>query len=461
MLYKSNRILLVSLFIVFLVTNVSLLAQEPETDPGIPLKEVYSLDDLYLQALENSETIKLSEEDLYISEKTKDKAVAVIYPRLTAFGEYVRYSDEIVQRTEIMPGFAIENTVQPEWTTAWGLRLDKSFTLNGRELIAYGIAKDSVVKSEFDLDAVKEEYLLSVAAAYYGVLRGEKTLEIALENVKRLEKHKQAVDSRLKVEEVTKTALYRVQAELSGSRTDLIVAENRLKLARASLGRVVGLSGSFKIEEPAAGIINAAGYDLDSLKTEALAKRAELHSVAKQQKIAEDTVRFVRSDYWPTISLEAGYMKMDRNPESDYDESKYVAAKLNFTIFDGGLRKAEVSEAKALKRKADLAAANLEKEISIAVEKAYLDLVGLTSVLNSLDDQRQYSEANFNAVEKQFKFGLSDSLDVMDANTLLVNAEHELSEAQYRSQLSELRLEREKGVFLNKILERLGMKTTE
>ena len=47
MLYKSNRILLVSLFIVFMVTNVSLLAQEPEKDPGIPLKEVYSLDDLY------------------------------------------------------------------------------------------------------------------------------------------------------------------------------------------------------------------------------------------------------------------------------------------------------------------------------------------------------------------------------------------------------------------------------
>jgi outer membrane protein len=48
--------------------------------------EEYSLDDLYRLALKQSETIKISEEDLYISERGKDKTFAVLFPTLSAFG---------------------------------------------------------------------------------------------------------------------------------------------------------------------------------------------------------------------------------------------------------------------------------------------------------------------------------------------------------------------------------------
>lgn len=462
MLCKSNKCGITIFFIIILITSVTIQAQEQPTEAEFPLNVTYTLDDLYVKALENSETIKLSEEDLYIAKKTKDKAIAVIFPRLTAFGQYTRFSEEVTQTVEIMPNVPpMETSLQPEWRTAWGLRLDKSFTLNGRELIAYGIAKDRIEMSEYDLNTVKEEYLLSVAAAYYDVLRAEKAKEIALANVKRLEKHKQAVDSRLKIEEVTKTALYRVQAELSGSRTDLIKAENNLKFARAVLGRIVGLTDNFTLEAPDVQAQYSVEYDLESLKQEALVRRADLKSAEMRQQIAEDEVKFARSDYWPRVTLEAVYQNMDSEPESEYDESRWIAARIDFTIFDGGLRRAEVSEAKAKKRKADLAMKNLEKDISIAVEKAYLDLIALNSALKSLDDQLQYSSSNFNAVSKQFKFGLSDSVDVMDANTLLVTSESEFSDAHYRSQLSELRLERAKGTFLDQTLEKLGIKTVQ
>ena len=42
--------------------------------------EEYSLDDLYRLALERSEKIKISEEDLYISERGEDKAFSVLLP---------------------------------------------------------------------------------------------------------------------------------------------------------------------------------------------------------------------------------------------------------------------------------------------------------------------------------------------------------------------------------------------
>ena len=56
--------------------------------------QVYSLDDLYRQALGKSETIKIAEEDLFISEREKDRAVSTLMPTLSAFGNHTRYTEE-------------------------------------------------------------------------------------------------------------------------------------------------------------------------------------------------------------------------------------------------------------------------------------------------------------------------------------------------------------------------------
>jgi outer membrane protein len=121
--------------------------------------EEYSLEDLYKIALERSERIKISEEDLYISERSKDKALSALLPTLSAFGGYTKYSEEKRSAGSL---------IQPSDATSWGVRLDQSFSLGGREVVAFGISKENIEKAKYDLYAVKEGYLFSVAFAYYG-----------------------------------------------------------------------------------------------------------------------------------------------------------------------------------------------------------------------------------------------------------------------------------------------------
>ncbi len=94
----------------------------------------------------------------------------------------------------------------------------------------------------------------------------------------------------------------------------------------------------------------------------------------------------------------------------------------------------------------------LSKQISLAVEKAYLDLISQESVLDSLEEQLKASEAHYQAVSQEFKYGLSNSLDVMDANTLLIQSEREFADAQYNLKLADIKLKREKGLFLKELL---------
>jgi len=440
------------IFIVLISGFSNLWAQESDLK-SLPEKP-YSLDDLYQIALKRSEKIKISEEDLYITETTKEKALSVLVPRFSAFGNYTRYSEEKMAADKV-------TLIQPESTTAWGVRFDQSFTLNGKELIALGIAEDSIKKSKYDLDAVKEAYLFNVTSAYYNVLKTATAVDIAIANVKRLEAHKNAVSVQLKIEEVTKTALYRAQAELSKSKAELIKLKNRLKLAQNILSRVVGLEGNFEIRKPEFKKYFSLDNDMDSVKKEALLDRAELKSLAVQIKISEDMAKYSKSAYWPTVSVEGVYQKYDQDPDSFMvnDENISVGVMLNFTIFDGGLRKAEIKESLAKKRQAELAERDLSKEIATEVEDAYLYLHTQMSVLKSLEDQLKFANDNYNAVSKQFKYGLANSIDVMDANTLLVTSETELAKSIYNKQLAGLNVERAKGTFLKTITDRLEAKT--
>lgn len=413
----------------------------------------YSLDELYGLALERSETIKILEEDLYISKREKAKARSILMPRLSAFGEHTKYS-----REKGIGSF----TIQPDYTNTWGLRLDQSISTGGKEIIAYKMAKDGIVRSRYDLDSVKEEYLLSVASIYYDLLKAKKAMQIAEANVERLKKHRDAAEIRLSVGEVTKTVLLRAKAELSGAQSDLIKAQNSLNVAKAILASRVGIRGDYDVEEKEGiedyskeeFISGCLWNDLACLKETALSERSEIKSFKMREKIAKQEITYTKGSHLPTVSVEGLYSRRESSPSTSFglEESIYAGLKLDFPLFEGGMRKAEVNEARAKSRQAELSLLDKKKSIDVEVEIAYLDLTAGLGVITKLESQAAYAGENYNMVSQQFKHGLANSVDVMDANTLLVTAERQLANARLDYEVFVLRLKRAVGIFLKTVM---------
>jgi outer membrane protein len=208
--------------VLFLVASGALVFSLCLATPASLFAEEYSLEDLCRIALARSERLKMAEENLVIAETGKDKAFSYLLPRLTATGGYTQYTEKKFTATG--------SVLQPESGSAWGVRVDETVSLSGRELTALGISRQNVTKSRYDLTAIREDYLLRyVAAAYYNVLMARKGLEIADSNLERLMKYREAAEKRLRVGEVTKTALLRAEGELSGAKSDRLQAQNGLE----------------------------------------------------------------------------------------------------------------------------------------------------------------------------------------------------------------------------------------
>ncbi|MCP4118384.1 MAG: TolC family protein [Desulfobacteraceae bacterium] len=416
MINNLRPLLLLPVAILLLLYGTSYSNQLPATG-----KTAYSMVDLCLKALETAEQIKLAENDLVIAMEEKRRALSVLMPRATAFGSYLAFREP--------------DTKNPDQTSR-GIRLNQSFTLNGKELIALGITRDGIDRSQWVLTAVKNDYVFQVASTYFQILSRWRALEIAQADVDRLEKHRNAVNERLKVGDVTRTALYRAEAQLSKARTELVRSKNDLSIVRASLQNLVTIQDGFMLLDGGATRFIPFVYSFEALKQDALEKRAEILAAQKALEIARKTVKYKQSAYWPTLDLEGGYS----HTRSEFDEpvsgtatteDTSIGATLAFTLFDGGLRNADIKQARADERKALHTLESEKKRILLEARQAWLNYETTISVQSTLKDELKSARENFNAVTMQFNYGMADSVDMMDANTLLVTAERQLSDADY------------------------------
>jgi len=405
---------------------------------------LYSLKDLCKTANKNAETIKIAEEDQYIALQDKKRAKSVLIPRVSLYGSYLNYKNDDIYSPDV-------NTI--------GGKLTQSFTLNGRELIAYDVSKKNIELSIFAKEAIRSDYIFQVAQVYIHTLSAKRLVEVAEAEVDRLTAYRNSVKERLSVGNVTKTALYRAEAELSKAQTNKIVSVNNVKTAKANIIRLTGVEDNFRVSAAGIDRIEDFSVNKDDIKTRAMENRYEIKQAQKTIEIAARTVAYEKGDYWPSIDLEGGYNEKDISydtsdgSDQEYDtENTYIQAQLTFTLYDGGLRRAQVRQAVAEKRKAQQALANQEKVVALQSTESFLEFETAKNTLINLEDELKSAQENYKAVQMQFKYGMADSIDIMDANTLLVEAERRISNAEYTYYLAILKIIYTQGEIITHLL---------
>lgn len=403
-------------------------------------KTVYSLFDLTELADMHSQNIKIAQDDLFIAEQEKQRALSVLIPRATVFGSVLERKD---------PSQFAPNTI------TYGGRLTQSFTLNGKELIALNITKEAIQGRTYSLESIRSQYMLAVVQAYYDILSAQRIHEIALSDVERLTAFRDSVVEKLNVGNVTRTDLYRAEAELSKAMTEEVVSQNTILKNKAVLRNLVDVDDEYDLEKETLDGIGSYRFELDDIQSTALKMRAEIKEAKKNYIIAGKTVDFNKGDYWPTLSFEAGYTEVDTEYPMDggfdfenNEDDIYISGELVFTLYDGGLRKATVRQAMAEQRQAKNALELAEKEVILESKNAFYDYESSQRALVNLEDELRSAQETYNAVQMQLQYGMADYLDVVDANTLLVSAQRRKTDAQYTYYLSVLRILYTKGELL-------------
>ena len=403
-------------------------------------ERVYTLRDAYESALGTNEIVKMAEEGVVQAESVVDQAWTYVYPRVTVEAGYTRYN-------EILPpsgGFVF----QPLDDYRAGVILTQPLYTGGRTFAALRMAKKLREVSRGALTATKQDTLLSVAEAYYGVLKAQRLTAVSRESLERMKRHR-GVAQREAATRKTKaniSALLRANTLVSQSGIILTRSGNALRIARRKLSLLSGLPDDATIAEPA--LLEQPAGELAELKQTAQANREEYKNSLLNRDVAKENIKIVKGAHYPQAYAEGAWSNVGSEPETLLEGTTYYGGiRLQIPIFEGGLMKAEVSEARSRLRQAELSSEFLRRSIDTEVYESSVNVQTVTSVLKAASVQYEDARKNFSTVEDLFSQGLASSLSLIDAQQALLLAERQYVNARYDHQIAILRLNRSTGLF--------------
>jgi outer membrane protein TolC len=413
-----------------------------------------TLEDLKRLALERNLGLKSSEADVLSAKAEARGRYADFFPKLSAEARYSR--DEHFQRVQIPAGsFNASPPLPPTQSdlilgdlTNYGLHLalEQPLFTGGAVYFGYQDAKLGSTLADFQHQQNLQDLLLRVELAYWDILKTERLLHVAEQQVRDLTEHLRVVKASydagsVPYNEVLKTTVNKAEAEqrrlTAGNNADLAkMAMNNLLRQELTTPLVLG-SGE---EEPKASDLIAyeeAVKIAAELRPELAAGRTEVQTMDIRRRRAQ-------SGYFPTVSAVASY---DRAKETSnvIPENWEVLGVLRWTFWEWGKTEQEVERARIRLRQSEMNLQSLEDQIVLEVRQQYLGAVEAREKIAVARTAVEQAKENYRITEERFKAGVTTNTEVLDAESLLISAQANLTNAVYDFQSAKARLDRALG----------------
>lgn len=239
----------------------------------------------------------------------------------------------------------------------------------------------------------------------------------------------------------------RARAELVRRQSDLVGAHADLDRARLALGVMLGRGTPVQIAVPE--VAGAPAPELEDAAeaqaSEALARRPEVAAQRAQLAAAEEDVRSAWARLAPQLSASASLFAADVPYVTGDKDGWRATVDLTWPLYDGGFRygKRRQAEAQAAGARAGLEGQRLA--VLQDVEDGRRDLGVARERLRLAEAQAALAADAAASAKRSFDAGVASSLDVIDANDRLYQADTGLADARARAAQARLGLLRALG----------------
>ncbi len=205
------------------------------------------------------------------------------------------------------------------------------------------------VSTRFDQETVALTVVTSVANTYFQVLAGQDRLAVALRNLRDAERILGAFQARLTVGTANALDVSQQEALVAGQRAALPSLRNQVEQQRIALGILTGLPPERL--QVAGGSLEKLPLPLvaPGLPSELLARRPDVAFAEAQLQSENANIRAARAAFFPSVQLTAQggltstVLTAITGPGTLVAQ---LAGNLTQTIFDNGLRRGQLDQAK-------------------------------------------------------------------------------------------------------------------
>lgn len=324
-------------------------------------------------------------------------------------------------------------------STGATLSADQPLYTGGRVSADVEAAQAQVLAGREGLRGVEQDVLLSVVRAYVDVRRDVERLRITTENVAVLQRQLDEAQARFEVGEITRTDVAQSQARLAGARAARASAEAQLAISRANYAAAVGQNPTELAQEPSLG--DLLPQTVDQAFAQAQVSSPQLRAADYSEQASRARLALAKAQRLPSVSAQAsvGYDNLDTGrsvPFDDYDRTVVARAVVTLPLFSGGLVSSQIRQAAELNNADRIAVEGARRAVLQQVSQAWNGLIGSRENVIANQEQVRATQVAFEGVRQEQQVGLRTTLDVLNAEQELRNAELALVNARHDEYVS-------------------------
>ena len=300
----------------------------------------------------------------------------------------------------------------------------------------------------------EQEILYKSIEAYTGLISANEKLKINRSNVNLLDRQVETDRIRLERGNISLSDVAQSESSLAGAQAKLIQAENDFLTSKLNYENVIGTINDAEALDKSSIVIVNLPNELNSAIEISKKGNPDLIIAQLEYEQSKKDTTSARSDLAPTATLSFDRSKTD-DLSSTYDEKEQDTLKATITwpFFSGGKNYANLNKSKSLEVQKNLLLNNMIKKNQTNVASAWSNYQSNKSLLNSVRAQVNAAEIANEGIVAEYNSG-SDrtTLEVIQSNSLLLNAQISLADSERSYILSQFNLLKSIGLLNSEYL---------
>ncbi len=336
----------------------------------------------------------------------------------------------------------------PDHTEALSLQLNQILDFSNQIGTAASQSRLLALSYEYGFESTSNDVALTTTTAFLDVLRTEQN--VAVEQAA-LDSYQEQLKLNTKLYQGgvgPKINVLRAESQASNSESELVRRQNERNEAKSRLNDLIGkpLDDPLSLADPTQNDATTQSLDRHALIKQALDRRPEALAATVQVRAAEKGIKLARSSTDPQVSIG---LSGNYYPTTSFQETRQTTAALTLGVtiplYDGGLAKERVNEARATLDSAKANANQVRRNIALEVQNAAIDVETARKRVTAAKVSVASATAARDLAHQRYEAQVSLYLEVTDAQSALTSAQAALVDANYDLLTAQARLSRALG----------------
>jgi outer membrane protein len=411
-------------------------------------------------ALKYHPRIKEAEDDTSAAQQRVGQARSYLGPQVFGAAQYLRSTENGIGNTQYynadgaFPRVSGTNHNLPASDTSqsWDTGNNYMGGVNVSQfLVDFGRRRGFVSERRFEAAATAADQQLTelnlifeVSQRYFALLQAKRLIKVYEKAVEQRQYHLHEAQVKANAGLRPQLDTYVTEAEVERAQLHLVDARNDNDDAKVALDNALGLSDSAPAYEPADILTYyPIKESLQLLLDTAFRSRPDLGALQEQAKAMGARIAEYESDYYPTVNAVGGYSALGTGTPAANNFN--VGIVITWPIFNSFLTSDQIAETRFRQQSILRAIQDQRQQVILQVHTALLNWQASLQRITSAEKTLAASRAELELSEKRYEAGLTNIVELEDAQRSYTNDDATYADALYGFSIAKAAVDRATG----------------